>query len=248
MEDDKKEKVNIDKREDAIKAFFGRSDSYLQKRFGIEIRSHIINSLIGDISYSAILDIGCGDGSLSLPFAKNGNILTLIDLSDRMLDLAKLNTPKNFIGSYTFLNSNFLEFVPNQLFDIVMCIGVLAHVPSISDAIDKIFDFLKPGGQCLVQFTDHSKLNSKINSAYYSLSAFIHGNPYKYSLQKITYDGLLEIVKKRKFELINQCRYSLLFPGMGHLPDNFLFRYQLFTLRTSWISHYGSEVIILLKK
>jgi hypothetical protein len=54
--------------------------------------------------------------------------------------------------------------------------------------------------------------------------------------------------QKYDLKVADQTRYSFLLPGMGRLPDAFLYKYQLFTLQNNWLSNHGSEVILLLRK
>ena len=78
---------------DDVKAFFNQPHRYLHKRFGLRLRAEITQELLGPLSAVRILDIGCGDGSISLPYLFSGNSLVLLDLSESMLQLARRNTP-----------------------------------------------------------------------------------------------------------------------------------------------------------
>ena len=243
--------MDTNSREAKIRAFFNKRTAfhtYLEKRFGVELRAYITRELLGEVTRSTILDIGCGDGTISLQFAMQDNLLTLIDLSGKMLEAAIQNTPNDLVPNYKYLNLDFFDYVPNQLFDIVLCVGVLAHLESPDIAIKKISSFLKPGGRCILQFTDQDSWIAKIYSFYYSMYTAICGNPYQYSLQNFSSPVVFRSLLESGLKVVNQCRYSFLLPGMGRLPDKFLFRYQLFTLETPWLSQFGSEVILLLDK
>lgn len=231
-----------------VRKFFNIPKNYLNRRYDVEIRAYITRKLLGEVTQSTILDIGCGDGTLSLQYAMQENKLTFVDLSDKMLDAAKQNTPDGLVQGFRYLNLDFIDYIPDQAFDIILCIGVLAHVQSFNIAIKKLYSLLKPGGRCLIQFTDNNCRMGKIESLHYSLKKAVGGNIHPYSLLKLEYPDVLHFVQSAGFNIANQCRYSLLLPGMGRLPDKFLYRYQLRTLETDWLSRIGSEVILLLVK
>ena len=68
---------------DEVRERFEEPEFYLGKPFGVAVRALVVRRLLGHVEGAAVLDIGCGDGSLSLQFASAGNRLTLIDLSRR---------------------------------------------------------------------------------------------------------------------------------------------------------------------
>ncbi|MBP3966478.1 class I SAM-dependent methyltransferase [Paenibacillus lignilyticus] len=98
----------------------------------------------------SILDLGAGTGLLSsfllarYPKAK----LTLIDLSDKMLAVAKLRLEEMESSGVTYLCEDYTAYVPGEAFDIIVS-GLSIH--HLSDA-DKLtlyrnsFANLKPGG------------------------------------------------------------------------------------------------------
>ena len=51
-----------------VKAVFEDAGRYLnRRRFDIRIRAETIGALVSGASFRNVLDIGCGDGSISLP-------------------------------------------------------------------------------------------------------------------------------------------------------------------------------------
>lgn len=51
-------------------------------------------SLIGDVKHKRVLDAGCGYGFYSILLAKRGAMVTGIDISEKMIALAKNNAEK----------------------------------------------------------------------------------------------------------------------------------------------------------
>jgi SAM-dependent methyltransferase len=243
--------IDPNPKEERVRAFFNRPrgrHTYLEKRFGVDVRACVTRRLLGKVVDSTILDVGCGDGTLSLQFAGRGNRLTLVDLSDGMLNAARRNTPCDVLQCCAYLSLDFLRYEPDRPFDVVLCVGVLAHLQSLDLAIGKLSSLVKSGGRCIIQFTDPNSWIARLDSLHSSVREAVFGNPYHYSLLELSYSDVLHSCVRSGFVVAGQCRYSLLLPGMGRLPDRLLFRYQLRTLESRWLSRHGSEAIMLLVK
>src|SRR5260221_628 len=98
------------------------------KRFG-PMSSHtrrIIWSLVDNLSFESVLDVGCGQGSpleyiaLKRPTAK----LAGVDISSAAVDLAGQRLP---VATFKTLDLT-KEALP-QTFDLVICSDVLEHIP-----------------------------------------------------------------------------------------------------------------------
>lgn len=90
-----------------------------------------------------VLDLGCGPGSL-VPYLQEipGVRLTGVDLSPEMVRYAKAHHPdvEFHVGD--------AEAIPfeNDAFDVVLCSGMLHHLPRLDVALQEIGRILKPGG------------------------------------------------------------------------------------------------------
>ena len=74
--------------------FFSDPDLYLTKNHRVRLRSLIVKDLAGEIEGCRILDLGCGDGSISAQFLPAKNLVTMVDLSAGMLERAKCGETK----------------------------------------------------------------------------------------------------------------------------------------------------------
>ena len=128
-----------------VKNFFDQPFYLERSRRVIAIRSMIVQEFLGPIDHSQILDLGCGDGSLSIPLLRETNEVTMVDLSSRMLEIAASRIPAELRNRVQLINLPLQDFLPSTPYDVVLCIGVLAHVPSIEGAIEKIAQCLRPG-------------------------------------------------------------------------------------------------------
>lgn len=107
-----------------------------------------------------ILDIGCGGGLLTESLAKRGAVVTGIDASSQLIEVAKRHSKENLL-SIEYFCTTAEEFVQkkSQQFDIITCMELLEHVPSPPSLIKAAADLLKPGGNLFI-----STLNRNLKS------------------------------------------------------------------------------------
>src|SRR5262245_9321753 len=84
--------------------------------------------LLGDVANLRVLDVGCGTGRWSITLAKMGSIVTGIDISSRMIELAKERALRNEIRNITFLNTTAEELDYRDCFDLALSSTVLQHI------------------------------------------------------------------------------------------------------------------------
>jgi 2-polyprenyl-3-methyl-5-hydroxy-6-metoxy-1,4-benzoquinol methylase len=234
-------------RTDEVKTFFDKPERYLRHDFGVRLRGEIVRDLLGSMDKGGILDAGCGDGSVSLQFLKPGVSITLLDLSEQMLAVARSRTPPDRVADVRFVQGDVLDFEPAAPFDVVLCLGLLAHVGSVDGAIGKLVSFVKPGGHCVLQLTDQAKAIARVDAAGYAIRRrFVDERGY--GMNYLTKEQVVLLSQQHGLRLLRDRRYSLLLPGMGRLPLRWLYRYQRLTLERPWLSRHGSEVILLLRK
>ncbi|MBL4623906.1 MAG: methyltransferase domain-containing protein, partial [Flavobacteriales bacterium] len=94
-------------REQKAKYFFNNTPNYLTTEYGIRIRKETIDSVLSSTHFDSALDIGCGDGSISINQVENFNSLTLLDISENMLKIAERKTPDKFKPKVSYINKPF---------------------------------------------------------------------------------------------------------------------------------------------
>lgn len=234
--------------EGKVKVFFDRLDYLKNSSDRIFVRSKIVQQFLGDIQNANILDIGCGDGSLSLPMLNESNRLTLVDISDRMLDMAKEKIPSLLIKNATLINDSFEAIPDTDKFDIVLCVGVIAHVPVVSRLFEKISNVLKPGGFLIIETTPNPYPIGRLLFPYYFIRGLFTGNRVDYNKNRLKVSDLLTYTKASDLKQLNSVRFSFPLPGMTHWPQSLKLRYTLFTLNNRCMSRFGSEHIMLFQK
>ena len=97
-----------------------------------------------------VLDLGCGTGNFSIKLAKKGCKVTGIDLSDKMLTLAREKAEKeNLQINYYNMNVYDLNF-PDEYFDAVFSMATFEFVKDMGKAINEIFRVCKDKGQIMI--------------------------------------------------------------------------------------------------
>jgi len=101
-------------------------DAYLANNPIIPIRARFVSELLSDLRNGSVLDLGCGDGSVSRGLLDSGNDLTLVDFSEAMLRRAQESEPRSAVGRVRYVHSDILEWSAERSYDAVLCIGLLA--------------------------------------------------------------------------------------------------------------------------
>jgi ubiquinone/menaquinone biosynthesis C-methylase UbiE len=88
-----------------------------------------IAAFLGSLSGQRILDVGTGTGRAAIALARRGAIVTGVDASAEMLDVARQRAAEEGV-QVTFARGDVhaLEF-PDRSFDAVVCLRVLMHTP-----------------------------------------------------------------------------------------------------------------------
>ena len=95
-----------------------------------------------------VLDVGCGGGILADSMALKGASVLGIDLATKALKVAQLHaleaqTPN---VAYRETSAEALAIEQPAMFDAVMCMEMLEHVPDPSSVVKACADLVKPGG------------------------------------------------------------------------------------------------------
>ena len=200
-----------------IKQAFEQPQWYLTKTaYNIKIRVETIREFVKALKTENILDIGCGDGSLSLHLLDESNQITLLDRSRSMLDIAQSRIPQSALHRVRTLNTDFMTAqLGGASFDLIICIGVLAYVEDRDLFIRKATALLKPGGTMIVECTDGRHFLTHIARGYAALRIAVLGD--KFQTVSRPSSELLAIFAKLGFELRGSFRYGLPLPGLQRL-------------------------------
>jgi len=226
-----------------VHTFFNDTDNYLLNNYNIEFRKKIIKNFLGELKDNYILDVGCGDGGLSLQYAAK-NKIDFLDLSQNMLNIVEHKLNDNQLLSCRFLNGDFCKYRFDKKYDVIIFVGVLAHISSINKSVNKASELLKKNGVIIFQFTNNSNIFGKILQKFYSNSFLNNNNSHK--LNKIKFNEFSQILGNSKLKIEEIKSHASLLPGMGRLSSNIRNSYQFKTLR-EYVSFIGTEIFIKVK-
>lgn len=195
-----------------VKLFFTDSDWYLrQRRYNIEIRAETVQQFLKSCKFSSILDIGCGDGSLSVPLLNSQRRLTLLDLSSRMLSIASSRVPPELRSKVELVDEEFMRAnLKRESYDLIICVGVLAFVQSLDEFILKLTSLLTPDGMVIMENTDASHFCTSALRLYHRLHKIFM--PEKCPTNTYSRAQVLQQFLGRGFVLSGLYRYTLVFP------------------------------------
>lgn len=198
-----------------VRNYFGESRNYLDiRRYVIEIRKETVQEFIGNRKFDKILDIGCGDGSITVPLLSTHTRLTFLDISASMLAKAISRVPPELSSNAETINEDVMSapLEPGS-YDLITCIGVLAHVDSPSAVIAKVASLLEPGGLIILECTDAAHFSKRIRIIpRWIWRAF--SQRCDYDLNLLSADSVLERARGQGLHLLSSYRHDLALPLM----------------------------------
>ena len=94
-----------------------------------------------------VLEFGCGTGSTAIAHAPYVRHLQAIDISAKMIDIARRKAEAGNVTNVTFERSSIEAFrVPEQPLDAVLGLSILHLLENKEAAIAKVYRMLRPGG------------------------------------------------------------------------------------------------------
>lgn len=228
----------------SVRRYFSRPENYLAKDFIVRIREDIIGEALTGLPPGTVLDVGCGDGRLGAMFLSRGHRVTFLDLSPAMLALARKQVSIENADRAEFIEGTLDSIPAGRRFDLVLCLGVVAHVGSAEGTLESIARVAVPGAQIAIQITDAGSLIGRVSSRYHAWrERRFHSHGYR--LNELTLQDLLSRAAERGLKVNRTFRYSLILPGMMRVLPNWLL-YSISALSRIWpLRLMGGEVIAL---
>jgi ubiquinone/menaquinone biosynthesis C-methylase UbiE len=163
-----------------IKSYFNRTTSRWHKLYSGDSFNHmhmnerkdLVLSMVDEFSDKKklrILDLGCGSGLLTRELVKKGHIVVGADIAEDLLSLLNKTFDSepygNFMGSV--ISDAERICIADNLFDIVLCIGVLQYQTNDKAILKEIHRVLKKDGVCLLTFPNLLRINYLFDPLYY---------------------------------------------------------------------------------
>ena len=134
-------------------------------RITLERLERCLGFPVADLRGKTVLEVGCGAGRFTELLVKSDALVHSIDLSHAV------EANKQNIGdkpNYRIAQAGAYEIpFPDQVFDVVICLGVVQHTPSSEKTIEALWQKVKPGGMLVI---DHYRWRL----AYYGNLRFVY--------------------------------------------------------------------------
>jgi len=144
--------------------------NYVNESYSFWELNSLFNNLPKNLKGLKALDISCGVGRISIPLAKRGATVTGIDISEGMLKTCRKNIAFAGLTSKIMLyKCNAVAIsVPDRHFDIVLCLGLLEHLPDPlrKKVLDEMERTVKPHGTAIVLVNNDKSIFLKKEKRY----------------------------------------------------------------------------------
>jgi ubiquinone/menaquinone biosynthesis C-methylase UbiE len=135
-----------------------------------------------------VLEIGIGQGTDMMQFAKSGARCHGVDITENHLKLTARNaTVRGYDVDLQEIDATTLPF-PDESIDCVYSFGVLHHIPEIEKVISEIRRVLKPNGRVMIALYNQ-------NSAFYWFKCLLMNGLCRGWLFTKGHDGLLATIE-----------------------------------------------------
>ena len=113
---------------------------YIHSKSRENARKHLKGSYV-------VLDYGCGTGTTSCELASQVKEIHAIDISSKMIEIAKEKADASNIENVSFVQADiFDERYKEESFDAILAYNVLHTVPNPQNVMQRIHELLKPEG------------------------------------------------------------------------------------------------------
>ena len=233
---------------DVVEGFGKEWTKFNYSNSSIEEQKNILNSYFKifpweliDKSKSVGIDIGCGSGRWAYFISEKTSKLILLDASSSALEVAKKNLEKK--DNVSFLNQSVgeIKIIDNSI-DFAYSLGVLHHIPDISNGLREINRIIKPGSPLLL----YLYYNFDNKPIYYKMIWMVT-NPLRFVISRLPFKIKFLISQTIAFFIyFPLARLSKLLKKLGFNTENFpMNQYQdlsLYVMRTDALDRFGTKI------
>jgi ubiquinone/menaquinone biosynthesis C-methylase UbiE len=196
-------------------------------------------------SAGRLLDCAAGTGEITCALLKSGRFehATVIDISQGMLRSAKeLLSSQVANVELEFVESDVFNFKPtDSRFDLVLCLGLIAHTGRLDILLPHLKSVLTPAGRIILQTTLRDHLGTRIVRALTSRSELARRG---YRISWFSEQDIANACHNAGLQILEMRRHSLGIPFADRLWP--WANFQLEMRLQKWASRKGADAIYLL--
>jgi len=200
---------------------------------------------LGDASSGRLLDCAAGTGEITCALLKSGrfNHATVVDVSPAMLQSASsLLTLQIKNVELEFIESDVFTFKPtDSRFDIILCLGLIAHTGRLDILLPHLKSILMPGGRIILQTTLTDHLGTRTVRALTARSEIARRG---YRISWFSQRDISDACDRAGLRILETRRHNVGIP----FGDRFSpwANFQLEARLEKWASRHGADAIYLL--
>jgi len=196
-------------------------------------------------STGRLLDCAAGSGEITCALLESGRFphATIVDISPAMLQIAKeLLTSQITNAELEFIKSDVFTFRPSDSnFDLILCLGLIAHVGRLDILLPHLKSMLAPGGRIILQTTLTDHVGARIVRALTTRRELAKRG---YDISWYSQRDIADACRGAGLRIVEMRRHSLGIP----FGDRFWpwANFQLETRLRNWSCRHGADAIYLL--
>src|SRR6516162_7410579 len=200
---------------------------------------------LGAASSGRLLDCAAGTGEITCALLKSGRFThaTIVDISAEMLRSAKgllISQIKN--ADVEFVQSDVFNFKPSDApFDLILCLGLIAHTGQLDILLPHLKSMLMPGGRIILQTTLIDHFGTRIVRALSSRRELVQRG---YRISWFSERDITDACCNAGLQILQKRRHNVGIP-FGDRIWPFL-NFHLEKRLQEWSSRHGADAIYLL--
>jgi ubiquinone/menaquinone biosynthesis C-methylase UbiE len=200
---------------------------------------------LGGASSGRLLDCAAGTGEITCALLKSGrfNHATVVDVSPAMLQNAReLLTSQIKDAGLEFIESDVFKFKPSDSpFDLILCLGLIAHTGRVDILLPRLKSMLTPGGRIILQTTLIDHFGTRIVRAFTSRSEVARRG---YRISWFSNRDISDACHRAGLRILETRRHTVGIPFGDRLWPWANFRLE--SRLEKWASRHGADAIYLL--
>ena len=200
---------------------------------------------LADGLHGRLLDCAAGTGEITCALLKSGRFshATVVDISPAMLESAKQLLGSEITNTEVeFIRSDVFNFKPSDSnFDLVLCLGLIAHVGRLDVLLPHLKSMLAPDGRIILQTTLTDHVGTRVVRA---LTAGRELARRGYRISWFSHRDIADACRGAGLRIVDMRRHSLGIPFGDRLWP--WANFQLETGLQKCASRYGADAIYLL--